>query len=253
MRILFVSHMHPSVTPGGAQQVAHEMFRAAQERGHEAFMIAALEADKEAAYGKSGASIVPVPGEKYQYFFFPQHYNSLHKSVDDWRSLKFFLDLVARLRPDVIHFHHYHRVGVESIRAARMAAPKAKICMTFHEMMAICLAGGEMVKTTNRERCQRATPIDCNICFPHLRPDFFTLREARIQALLDECDYFFFPSQFISQRYQEWGLDPAKCYVTPNGQAHPYKPDWSDLDMFDVCAETWGEAAEAGAQESVEG
>ena len=221
MRILFVSYMHPSVTPGGAQQVAEEMRRAAIKRGHEVFMISALEVDQEGVYGKPGAPIVPMPGETNQYFYFPQHYNFVHKSVGEWRSLKFFKDLVTRIDPDVIHFHHYHRIGVESIRAARLAAPKARICMTFHEMMAICLAGGQMVRTSNRDLCLRATPIDCNGCFEQFRPEFFTLRAARLQALLDECDDFFFPSQFIAKRYQEWGLDPAKCHVVANGQSHP--------------------------------
>ncbi|MGO8740442.1 glycosyltransferase [Rhodoblastus sp.] len=221
MRILFVSYMHPAVTPGGAQQVADELRRAAIASGHEAYMIAALEADQESDFGKPGAPIVPMPGEENQYFYFPQHYNFTHNSVGEWRSLKFFRDLVAEIAPDVVHFHHYHRIGVESIRAARLAVPNAKIGVTFHEMMAICLAGGQMVRTTSRDLCRKATPIDCHGCFPHLRPEFFTLRAARLQALFDECDFFFFPSAFIAQRYREWGLDPAKCHVIPNGQVHP--------------------------------
>ena len=221
MRILFVSYMHPAVTPGGAQQVAEELRRAAIASGHEAYMIAALEADQEGDFGKPGAPIVPMPGEENQYFYFPQHYNFTHDSVGEWRSLKFFRDLVAEIAPDVVHFHHYHRIGVESIRAARLAVPNAKIGVTFHEMMAICLNGGQMVRTTNADLCRKATPIDCHGCFPHLRPEFFTLRAARLQALFDECDFFFFPSAFIAQRYREWGLDPAKCHVIPNGQVHP--------------------------------
>jgi glycosyltransferase involved in cell wall biosynthesis len=221
MRILFVSYLHPHVTPGGAQQVAYEMHQAAIARGHDAFLIAALEADHEEAYGKPGAPIVPAPGLVNQYFFFPQDYHYPHKSVTDWRSLKFFKELVELIAPDVIHFHHYHRVGVETIRAARLAASKARICMTFHEMMAICLADGQMVKKANRDLCRQATPIDCNSCFNHLRPEFFTLRASRLQALLDECDAFFFPSDFVSRRYQDWGLKPEKCHVVPNGQVHP--------------------------------
>lgn len=221
MRILFVCFMHPSVTPGGSQQVADDMRQAAIARGHETFMVAALEAGQESDFGKPGAPIAPMPGERNQYFFFPQHYNYTHHSVGDWRSLKFFHDLVAQIAPDVIHFHHYHRVGVESIRAARLAAPDAKICVTFHEMMAICMANGQMVRTTSHDLCPKATPIDCHGCFPHLRPEFFALRAARLQALFDECDFFFFPSEFISQRYQDWGLDPAKSRVVPNGLVRP--------------------------------
>ncbi len=224
LRILIVSYMHPSVTPGGEQQVAYEMYQAALSRGHEAFMISALEIEQEADYGKPGAPIVPMPGEARQYFYFPQHYDYLHLSVADWRSIKCFGELVAMLRPDVIHFHHYHRVGVESIRAARLAAPEAKICLTFHEMLAICLAEGQMVKRGSRDLCRAATPIDCHRCFDHLRPEFFLLRAARLQAALNECDTFFFPSEFLAERYTAWGLATEKCVVIPNGQMHP-SPD----------------------------
>jgi glycosyltransferase involved in cell wall biosynthesis len=221
MRILYVSYMHPTVTPGGAQQIAHEMLLAARARGHEAYMIAALEAEQDLEYGKPGAPIVPLPGETGQYLYFPQNYDYVHLSVSDWRSLKFFRELVEMLAPDVIHFHHYHRVGVESIRAARLAAPQARIALTFHEMLAICLADGQMVRKGTRDLCRAATPIDCHRCFPDLRPEFFVLRAARLKAALDECDVYFFPTEFLADRYRAWGLDPTRCHVVPNGQAHP--------------------------------
>lgn len=225
-RILIVCYMHPSVTPGGEQQVAYEMFCAALARGHDVYLIAALELEQEGEYGKPGAPIVPMPGETRQYFYFPQHYDFLHLSVTDWRSIKFFRELVERLRPDIIHFHHYHRVGVESIRAARLAAPQAQIGLTFHEMLAICLAEGQMVKRGSRDLCRASTPIDCHRCFEHLRPEFFVLRAARLKAALNECDMFFFPTEFLAERYTAWGLAPEKCVVIPNGQVHP-APDAS--------------------------
>jgi glycosyltransferase involved in cell wall biosynthesis len=220
MRIAYVSYMHPSVTPGGAQQVAYEMFQASLRQGHDAYLIAALEANQEEAYGKPGAPIVPMHGEGHQYFYFPQNYDYLHLSVGDWRSIQFFRELIERLKPDVIHFHHYHRIGVESMRAARLAAPSAVICLTFHEMMAICMADGQMVKKNSRELCRAASPISCNKCFPHLRPEFVTLRAERLKATLNECDVFVFPSEFIAERYIEWGLAGEKCIVIPNGQAN---------------------------------
>ncbi|MCK1368319.1 glycosyltransferase [Bradyrhizobium sp. 62] len=220
MKIVYVSYLHPSVAPGGAQQVAFEMFQASLSQGHDAYLIAALEANHDQIYGKPGAPIVPMQGEERQYFYFPQHYDFLHLSVGDWRSIHFFRDLIERLAPDVIHFHHYHRVGVESIRAARLAAPNAVISFTFHEMMAICMADGQMVKKGTRELCHAASPIACNKCFPDLRPEFVTLRKSRLLAALAECDSFIFPSEFIANRYVDWGLSPEKCVVIPNGQAN---------------------------------
>jgi glycosyltransferase involved in cell wall biosynthesis len=221
MRILFVSYMHPAVAPGGAQQVAFEMYEAALKRGHEVFFIAALEPPQEAEYGKPGAPIVPAPGKPGQYFYFPQHYNFLHLSVGDWRTLKFFGELIASMRPDVIHFHHYHLVGVEAMRAARLAAPDAHICTTFHEMMAICLADGQMLTRPGRDLCVQSSPMGCHGCFRDLRPEFFTLRGARLRAALDECDSFVFPTEFIAQRYVDWGLNRKKCFIVANGQKNP--------------------------------
>jgi glycosyltransferase involved in cell wall biosynthesis len=220
MKIVYVSYLHPHVAPGGAQQVAFEMFQASLKQGHDAYFIAALEANHDQVYGKPGAPIVPVQGEERQYFYFPQHYDFLHLSVGDWRSIQFFRELVQRLKPDVIHFHHYHRVGVESIRSARLAAPDALICFTFHEMMAICMADGQMVKRGSRDLCHAASPVACNKCFPDLRPEFVTLRKSRLFAALSECDVFVFPSEFIAERYIDWGLPQEKCVVIANGQAN---------------------------------
>jgi glycosyltransferase involved in cell wall biosynthesis len=220
MKIVYVSYLHPHVAPGGAQQVAFEMFQASLKQGHDGYLIAALEADHDQTYGKPGAPIVPVQGEERQYFFFPQAYDFLHLSVGDWRSIQFFRELIERIKPDVIHFHHYHRIGVESIRAARLAAPNAVICFTFHEMMAICMADGQMVKKGSRDLCHAASPVACNKCFPDLRPEFVTLRKSRLLAALSECDGFVFPSEFIAERYVDWGLPQEKCVVIANGQAN---------------------------------
>jgi glycosyltransferase involved in cell wall biosynthesis len=218
MRIVYVSYLHPAVAPGGAQQVAYELFQASLQNGDDAYFIAALEQNHEAVYGKPGAPIVPVQGAEREYFYFPQNYDFLHLSVGDWRSVDFLRELIERLAPEVVHFHHYHRVGVESFRAARLAAPDAVICLTFHEMMAICMADGQMVKRNTRELCHSASSISCNKCFPELRPEFVTLRAARLKAALEECNLFIFPSEFIADRYVEWGLAPEKCVVIPNGQ-----------------------------------
>lgn len=218
MRIVYVSYLHPAVAPGGAQQVAYELFQASLQNGDDAYFIAALEQNHEAVYGKPGAPIVPVQGAEREYFYFPQNYDFLHLSVGDWRSVDFLRELIERLAPEVVHFHHYHRVGVESFRAARLAAPDAVICLTFHEMMAICMADGQMVKRNTRELCNSASSISCNKCFPELRPEFVTLRAARLKAALEECNLFIFPSEFIADRYVEWGLAPEKCVVIPNGQ-----------------------------------
>ena len=226
MRILFFSYNHPLVTPGGAQLVAHEMFAAARAAGHDCVFLAALEAEHESAYGKPGAPIVPAPGLSGEYFYFPQRYAFPNLSTGDWRSLHFLREFIERFRPDVVHFHHYHRLGVEALRCARIAAPQAVIGLTMHEMMLMCMADGQMVKRgPGRELCHAATPIDCAKCFPESRPEFFVLRARYLKAALEDCDLFVFPSSFLARRYVDWGVPAEKCAIVPNGQFHP-APDF---------------------------
>src|SRR5207244_763242 len=45
-----------------------------------------------------------------------------------------------------------------------------------------------------------------------------TLRAARLKAIFEDCDVFVFPSEFIAERYLDWGLPEAKCIVISNGQ-----------------------------------
>jgi glycosyltransferase involved in cell wall biosynthesis len=76
-----------------------------------------------------------------------------------------------------------------------------------------------MLKNPSRELCHASAPIACNKCFPELRPEFFALRASRLKVILGECDVFVFPSEFIAERYVEWGLPAEKCVVIENGQA----------------------------------
>jgi glycosyltransferase involved in cell wall biosynthesis len=218
MRILLISLLNPAIVPGGEQQVAYEMFRAARERGHEAWLLSAMpEWPQYRRFGKPSAPIAPMEGAEREYLYFPKFYDHQNLSVIDSHSSRFLKDFIAHLRPDVIQFHHYAMVGVEAIRIARLAAPQAVIGMAFHEMMAICVLGGHMV-TPNGTLCERATPISCSRCCPDLRPEFFQLRAARLKYYFSECDLFVFPSEFVKLRYLDWGLPTNKCAMIPNGQ-----------------------------------
>jgi glycosyltransferase involved in cell wall biosynthesis len=218
MRIVYVSYQHPAITAGGVQQLAYELFEASERQGHLAYLIAAPEEHHRAAYGKTNTPIVPVASAERQCLYFPQGYDDLNLSNRDKRSIRFFRELIKRLRPDIVHFHHLQRIGVESIRAARLAAPNAILSFTFHDMASICMADGAMLKQPSRVLCEAASPHACGECFPNLQPEFVAARATRLKAALGDCDLFVFPSEFIAYRYVDWGLAADKCVVVPNGQ-----------------------------------
>lgn len=127
-----------------------------------------------------------------------------------------FISLLRRLQPDVIHFHHYYMVGLELIRVSRMACPDAKLILTLHEFMAICTNDGMMVRP-DMSLCYRASPRDCQQCFPARGADWFFLRERYTKSFFALIDLFISPSNFLAERYVEWGVPKEKMRVLENG------------------------------------
>jgi glycosyltransferase involved in cell wall biosynthesis len=178
-----------------------------------------LEAPDAKPYGRTGTSLVPTSWEPRLSVFVPQFYDDSLLSCGDWRATAELREHIRRLRPDVIHFHHYHRLGVETLVAARLAAPTARITLTFHEMLAICPANGQMVKTPSREICLSPEPEACSQCAPARGPEFYAMRGERIREAFTHCDNFVFPSRALAETYVKWGLSPDRCVVIPNGLA----------------------------------
>lgn len=239
MRILFMAYSHPSIAAGGAQQVAAEMMRAALERGHDVSMIAGLEA-RDARLLSGDGALSPAPNEPRLTFFSPRYYDDALISCGDPRALEALREHIRRLRPDVIHFHHYHRLGAETLLSARLAAPAATLSLTFHEMVAICSANGQMIKVPSREICAGASPEACAECEPSRRPAFYAMRAERLRAAFRSCDHFVFPSRALSSIYQHWGLPAEKCSVIPNGLSlSPARPSSSpDVSRFAFFGQT---------------
>jgi glycosyltransferase involved in cell wall biosynthesis len=218
MRILLLSFLNPAIVSGGQQQVAFEMFRAAQEAGHEVWLVSAMPDWKCYDHLRNpDTNIVPLQGADDQYLYFPKSYEWRNCSVADSHSNETLRNFITQLRPDIIHFHHYVGIGVEALRMARLAAPHAIIGITFHEMLAICMSDGAMV-TPGGVLCERATPASCASCFPDLNAEFFEARAERMKRFLSECDVYVFPSDFLKTRYLEWGLPAKKCVTIQNGQ-----------------------------------
>ena len=197
------------------------MVRAALSQGHEVEMVVALDPVDTARFARAETAIVKAPRERGVTYFVPRDYDLELISCADWRATGDLREFIRRYRPDVIHFQHYHRLGVEAIVAARLAAPQATISLTFHEMIAMCPANGQMVKIPSRRICHEAAPEACAQCLPERGAEFYALRADRIRTAFAYCDGFVFPSRYLRDLFVGWGLPAAKCAVIPNGLAHP--------------------------------
>jgi glycosyltransferase involved in cell wall biosynthesis len=143
------------------------------------------------------------------------HFMLSNSDTDDLR--RDFVRYVRSWSPDVVHFHHFIGLGLETIYAVRDALPNATIVTTFHEYLSLCHHHGQMVKKHNGALCSRSSPIDCHQCFPEIAPARFLRRERFIRAMLDLCDHYISPSRFLADRYIAWGLPREKMSVIENG------------------------------------
>ncbi|NDY90910.1 glycosyltransferase family 4 protein [Ideonella livida] len=215
-RVLVVAHGHPELSRGGAEQAAYDEYRALGAMpGHESFLLA--RAPLSGSHGGTPFSVYRAPSE----FLFHSDMPDLFKLSQPIKHMVWsgFREFLLKLRPDVVHFHHYVFLGVELISEVRRTLPEAKIILTLHEFWALCHREGLMVRAQDDRLCSEATPRACHACFPAYTPEDFLLRNSFIKSHLAGVDAFVTPSEFLRQRYVDWGLPAHRVHTLENGQA----------------------------------
>lgn len=214
LNILLIAHGHPELSKGGAEIAAYDELQELNRRP-------SCRATLLAAHNKPGLNHTGTPfsaigagreilfsGEADHFLFSANHLP--HLTGD-------FAHFLADLKPDVIHFHHYVKLGIEMIRIARQVCPDARILLTLHEYLAICNNNGQMLKTDG-QLCHRSSPAECHLCMPGKSPQDFFLRQSYIRSFFSLVDAFVAPSLFLKSRYVAWGLAPERVHVLENGQ-----------------------------------
>ncbi len=214
MRVLIISHGHPDFNVGGAEIAAYNLFCALKQRpGVEQAIFLARSELSSLPYG----SITMRRGGEYLW----------RQDIGDWfrlRSATFeaicenFREFLLLIKPDVVFVHHFAHIGIESLREIRRTLPKAKIILTLHEYMSICHNKGQMIKAVTNRLCYRESADDCSLCFPDISMEQFWLRRHYIQRHFESIDYFVSPSEFLRQRYIDWGIPEDSITVIENGQ-----------------------------------
>ena len=269
VRVLVVSHGHPEVAPGGAELAAYQLFKGLQSRDNiEPWFLAW---SGGSAFYRETTPFSCLEGRPNEIIFQTSNFDFFLFS----QRQDIFEDLTAvlqKIRPDVIHLHHYSRVGLEFIALARRLRPETRIVTTLHEYLAICHHNGQMVKIDRRTLCYKSSVQDCPRCFPAIPPSEFMLRKSFIQAHFAKVDLFVSPSDFLRSRYVEWGTPPWRIARIDNavdalqplpprpllagerrgvmayfGQINPYKGLLDLLKAFELIAQAQ-DAATAGVR-----
>lgn len=216
MRVLVISHGHPSFSIGGAEVASYNLFCGLNSLpGHEAHYLARV---GPPIRNHNGTALLSLRQKEREMLFFANDYDHFRLSNRNIEAIeKDFIRYISDVQPDVVHFHHFLGLGVECLYAVRKTFPDLPIVVTLHEYLSICHHHGQMVKTTKGTLCQRSSPADCGMCFPNIPAADFMKRELFLKTFFDLVDHFVSPSQFLIERYVDWGLPREKCTLLENG------------------------------------
>jgi glycosyltransferase involved in cell wall biosynthesis len=231
-RILYICHNHPEVRPGGAEAYALELHRYLRDsdRYEPIFLAKGGPPLSHGGRPHSGSYTSLVGSAPDEYFFYTDGYDY------DWtfgtvphdkelytKHLRAFLRAV---RPDLVHLQHTMFLGYDVLRELRNSIPEAPIVYTLHEYMPICHRQGQMLRVVDDRPCLEASPRRCHECFPEISPQTFFLRKRFIQSHLSLVDLFIAPSEFLRQRYIDWGIPAERIRTEEYGRTiGPVAPD----------------------------
>ena len=217
-RVLVVAHNHPDFHPGGTEILAHDLFREYRSRPDvEALFLAATNNLHRGQ--RPGTSFQSPGGAPDEVVMWCGHFDQFNLSqIDAYGVVPHLVSLLEDFRPDIVHIHHVLLIGVEFIALVRRILPNARIVMTLHDYFPICAHDGLMMRTSGKERCDRATPHRCNGCFPNIPADRFLLRETYVRTHLNQVHRFIAPSRFLKDRFVNWGLPSDSIEIVPNGR-----------------------------------
>ncbi len=227
--VLVMTHSHPKLTRGGAEISAFTLFRELKARGGKAWLLGCSSPKSEARLGATLTQpygpddYVYHPNAPFDYFKFANPDPQFPKVIEE---------LVAELKPDIVHSHHFVRFGVEMFAAIRRGWPQAKIVLSLHEYLAICNHHGQMMKTVSFRLCEKETTAACAACFPQYGERDFFLRKRYLQMFFADVDLFISPSHFLAERFRAWGLPDSRLAVLenmpPDRTGSPFAEQWDE-------------------------
>ncbi|MEZ4630568.1 MAG: glycosyltransferase family 4 protein [Deinococcales bacterium] len=215
MRVMIIAHGHPDFSKGGAEIAAYNLFKSLRKQPDVNVLFVARHDVAGAHHGGTPFSM----RREGEVLFYAEGFDVFKFSQPNKRLLwQNFRELIEGFQPDVIHFHHYLFIGLELMRIIKNVNPNIKIVLTLHEYLAICYQQGQMFKVHAQKLCYQSSPAECHQCFPEQSPQNFFLRELLVKSFFQLVDQFIVPSQFLKDRYDQWGIASEKMLFLDNGQ-----------------------------------
>jgi glycosyltransferase involved in cell wall biosynthesis len=218
MRILYVTHGHPALQPGGAEIFAHDLFSIIRERsGIRGLFLACTGEPQRAPRPGTLFQTVGRSADEMLIWTGPSDLFNLSQGAPE-ATMAELEQLFCEFKPDIVHFHHYVSIGIEALALARRCLSDAGLVLTLHDYYAVCAHDGLMVTPADMTLCSAASPGACHRCFPERKPEQFMLRRLNLLAHFELVDRFLAPSKFLARRYAAWGLPEERIQLVANGR-----------------------------------
>ena len=235
-RLLVISHGHPRFNRGGGEYAGyavHEHIRALP--GWRSLFLAAAPPDSFASH----VDLEPMV-QASEWLMSPTDDWLLFESAVDLRSGSALHQLVADWQPNVIHWHHFHRVGLDALLAISRWCPDARVVFTLHEFLALCPYQGQLL-TAEGSTCSGPRLEACATCLPEIDSTDLRLRDALMRRLMAEVDAWIAPSQQLADHYVAWGLDRSRIeiveYALPKSLMRVYEQRSANEELMLSCEE----------------
>jgi len=208
-RVAVLAHASPRYSFGGGEIAAQRECELLREHGIDVLLAGAI-----VRPNNQFAPAVELVNSN-EAIFAVNDYDMVHEIWKDNQGVTDLIDLLYRHEPDVVHLHHCWHIGLNTMVRLKRRLPGARFVLTLHEMLAICINHGQMVRTTG-ELCRRYDRVACNGCFPDRSVQSIERRRRAYLSVFQLMDSYIYPSEFIRQRFEAWGLDKAKGMVLEN-------------------------------------
>lgn len=208
-RVAVLAHASPRYSFGGGEIAAHRECELLREIGIEVLLAGAI-----VRPNSHFAPAIEMVNTN-EAIFTINDYDMVHEIWKDNQAVTDLIELVYRHEADIVHLHHCWHIGLNTMVRLKRRLPGARFVLTLHEMLAICMNHGQMVRTTG-ELCRRYDRIACNGCFPDRSVQSIERRRRAYLSVFELMDFYIYPSEFIRQRFEEWGLAKAKGMVLEN-------------------------------------
>lgn len=213
-RVLFCSNAYSPRFIGGAELIAEKYAGALRGMGYEAAVFAG---DGQKVWGphysmqREDWNEVPVWRVQLDATDFANTgVNFVNRQVENR-----FEELLDAYRPTVVHCHNLIGLSVQLLHLAKRRGLRTGL--TLHDHWMYCPRNTLM--TPAGQLCSPRCACTCqsNLSVAGERELPILLRDGMMRTIVQDVDFFHFPSSYLHSVYLHWGLPPEKCRVIPYG------------------------------------